>query len=382
MQMDRIGAGIARRRKQLGLSQEELAKQLGVTRQAVSKWESGSALPSVDNIVELAQALSVTVDELLQLEAVERETGLSAESVGKLLDEQAARQEKRIKRLTWALAAAAVLLGAGIALSAVLSMQLTNRMEENLNLRIVGTNTQLQSQISGIQANISTTVKQALDEGSSLLTDCGFHDYEYVHESNTVEMKVFAYPQMLGEYSEAEFYAVLGDGTRISAPAQLTAGGFEAVLSLPAADDQEMYVDGYVCWNENGQTVTEKIFGWNIWLDELRLTLGGAGMHTLEWSKEDGKAIVWPFVDVIASDLYPEIAPAKVLFEIYAGSELRESIGIPCAWEEGTVHERLSTEETFMLEDISSPEELSMHVTVTDRQGNEFEADWKFGEEE
>ena len=45
------------------------------------------------------------------------------------------------------------------------------------------------------------------------------------------------------------------------------------------------------------------------------------------------------------------------------------------------MYERLSTEETFVIEDISSVEELSMHVTVTDRQGNEFETDWKFGEE-
>ena len=381
MQTEQIGAGLSARRKQLGLSQEELAKRIGVTRQAVSKWESGAALPSVDNIVELARVLEISVDELLQLEQTGREAGLSAQSVGLLLDEHSQRQERRMKRLTWALAAAAAVLGAGIVVSVLLGMQLAGSMEENLNLRITSTNSQLQSQISGIQADISTTVKQALDEGSSLLADFGFHDYEYVHESNTVEMKVFAYPKTLGEYSDAEFYALLGDGTRVSAPAEMTSGGFEAVLSLPAADGQEMYVDGYVCWNENGRTVTEKIFGWTIWLDELRMIIGSAGMHSLEWSKEDGKALVWPFVDVIASDLYPEIAPAKVLFEIYAGSELRESIGLPCEWEEGMVYERLSTEEAFVMEDISSPEALSMHVTVTDRKGNEFEADWRFGEE-
>lgn len=381
MQMDQIGAGLAQRRKQMGLSQEELARQIGVTRQAVSKWESGAALPSVDNIVELARVLEISVDELLQLKETTRESGLSAESVGLLLDEHSSRQEKRIKRLVWALIAAAALLGAGIVVSILLGMQLAGNMEENLNLRITATNSQLQSQISGIQSSIAGTVKQALDEGSSLLADYGFRDYEYVHRSNAVEMKVFAYPKALGEYSDAEFYALLGDGTRVSAPAEVTNGGFEAVLSLPAADGQEMYVDGYVCWNENGQTVTEKIFGWHIWLDELRLTLGGTGMNSLEWSKKDGKAVVWPFVDVIASDLYPEIAPAKVKFEIYVGSELRTTIGMPCEWEEGTMYARLSPEETIILEDVSSAEALSMHVTVTDRKGNEFETDWKFGEE-
>ena len=43
MEIGEIGRGIAQRRKQLGLSQEELANRLGVTRQAVSKWESGDS---------------------------------------------------------------------------------------------------------------------------------------------------------------------------------------------------------------------------------------------------------------------------------------------------------------------------------------------------
>ena len=380
MQMDQIGAGLAQRRKQLGLSQEELAKKIGVTRQAVSKWESGAALPSVDNIVELARVLEISVDELLQLEKTERESGLSAESVGLLLDEQSQRQEKRMRRLTWALIAAAAVLGAGIVISAVLGMQLTNRMEESLNLRISDTNSQLHSQISGLQSSISHTVKQALDEGGSRLADFGFHDCIYVHEDKAVEMSAFAYPKMLGQYSDAEFYAILSDGTRVSVPAELTNGGSEGTLSIPATDEEHMYVDGYICWTEEGQTITERIFGWDIWMTDLRITLGSAGMHSLEWSAEDGRAIMFPFVDVVMSDLYSETYPAKVLFEIYAGSELKASVGMPCELSEGTIHERLSPEEHIELEGVEQPEDLSMRVTVTDRRGNEFVEEWQFGE--
>lgn len=177
MQMEQIGAGISKRRKQLGLSQEDLAKQIGVTRQAVSKWESGAALPSVDNIVELARIFSVSVDELLQLEKKSGEPGLSAQSVGLLLDEHSARQENRIKRMMWALIAAAVVLAIGIVVSSLLGMQRTNRMEDNLKRRISDTNAQIQSQINGIQTDISNAVKQALDEGSTMLADSGFHDF-------------------------------------------------------------------------------------------------------------------------------------------------------------------------------------------------------------
>ncbi len=52
-------------RKAAKLSQEELAAQVGVSRQAVSKWELGDATPEVDKLLALAKAFGVTTDELL-----------------------------------------------------------------------------------------------------------------------------------------------------------------------------------------------------------------------------------------------------------------------------------------------------------------------------
>ena len=52
-------------RKAAKLSQEELAAQVGVSRQAVSKWELGDATPEVDKLLALARAFGVTTDELL-----------------------------------------------------------------------------------------------------------------------------------------------------------------------------------------------------------------------------------------------------------------------------------------------------------------------------
>ena len=52
-------------RKQARLSQEELAARVGVSRQAVSKWELNDALPEVDKLAALAKAFGVTADELL-----------------------------------------------------------------------------------------------------------------------------------------------------------------------------------------------------------------------------------------------------------------------------------------------------------------------------
>lgn len=52
-------------RKAAKLSQEELAELVGVSRQAVSKWELGEATPEVDKLLALARAFDVTTDELL-----------------------------------------------------------------------------------------------------------------------------------------------------------------------------------------------------------------------------------------------------------------------------------------------------------------------------
>ena len=52
-------------RKQKGLTQEELAKALYVSRTAVSKWESGRGYPNIDSLKEIGKFFSVTVDELL-----------------------------------------------------------------------------------------------------------------------------------------------------------------------------------------------------------------------------------------------------------------------------------------------------------------------------
>ena len=59
-------------RKKAGLSQEELAGRVGVSRQAVSKWELGDAAPEVDKLRALAREFGVTVDELLSEEAPRR----------------------------------------------------------------------------------------------------------------------------------------------------------------------------------------------------------------------------------------------------------------------------------------------------------------------
>ena len=70
-----LGENIKALRKAKGLSQQELAERLHVVRQTVSKWEQGLSVPDADLLVRLAEALEVTVAELLAWKGVEPTAG-------------------------------------------------------------------------------------------------------------------------------------------------------------------------------------------------------------------------------------------------------------------------------------------------------------------
>ncbi|MDE5820755.1 MAG: helix-turn-helix domain-containing protein [Lachnospiraceae bacterium] len=66
----KTGAVISKRRKELGLTQNQLAGSLNISFQAVSKWENNTALPDVEMLPKLAAALHTTVDALLGYSSV------------------------------------------------------------------------------------------------------------------------------------------------------------------------------------------------------------------------------------------------------------------------------------------------------------------------
>ena len=63
-----LGQNIQNARRAQGLSQEALAEKIGVSRQALGKWEKDTALPGLDNLQALAAALGIGVDVLLGAE--------------------------------------------------------------------------------------------------------------------------------------------------------------------------------------------------------------------------------------------------------------------------------------------------------------------------
>ena len=75
-------------RKSFGLSQEDLAAKLGVSRQAVSKWERAESSPDTDNLIALAEIYGTTVDDLLDTEVEFAQKELKEIKSSKLLNQK------------------------------------------------------------------------------------------------------------------------------------------------------------------------------------------------------------------------------------------------------------------------------------------------------
>ncbi len=82
--MNQLGTKIAEKRKSLGMTQIEFAEKMHVTRQTVSRWEAGTAMPDIDKIGEIADLLGTSCDYLLKDGAAENGTPQAREA-GKLL---------------------------------------------------------------------------------------------------------------------------------------------------------------------------------------------------------------------------------------------------------------------------------------------------------
>ena len=67
MQKGTMGMMIASKRKELGVTQMELAEKMGVTDKAVSKWERDLSCPDISSLPKLAEILGMSVDELMQV---------------------------------------------------------------------------------------------------------------------------------------------------------------------------------------------------------------------------------------------------------------------------------------------------------------------------
>ena len=81
----KLGAFVAQLRREKGLTQKQVADRIYVSDKAVSKWERGAGLPDITLLIPLAEALGVTVTELLEGRRLERSEPVSADEAEALV---------------------------------------------------------------------------------------------------------------------------------------------------------------------------------------------------------------------------------------------------------------------------------------------------------
>ena len=103
----KIGRFLRALRKETALTQEQLAERLGVTSRSVSRWETGSNLPDLDLLIELADLYGVELREILDGERVREQMNKEIEETArKVADYSGMEKEKLTRRIHWLFLAA------------------------------------------------------------------------------------------------------------------------------------------------------------------------------------------------------------------------------------------------------------------------------------
>ena len=125
MDQIKIGKFISEKRKELGITQSELAEKLNITDRAISKWENGVCMPDVGTIPELCEILNITINDLFSGEVVNMKNN-EKKLEENLMDlaRQKEEADKRLLNLEWIIGilACIVLLG-GLLVASYVEME-------------------------------------------------------------------------------------------------------------------------------------------------------------------------------------------------------------------------------------------------------------------
>lgn len=161
------GEKIAALRREKGLSQEALGEQLGLSRQAVSKWEADQAVPTMDNLMELSRLFGVPVDTLLRPEEAlpgketEPPEGVKISAEGLKIS----YAPVLTKKTKWFIIALAVLIGVSVCYNLLMTQQVSKLWNEVNDLRVL---------VDDLRANanrVTQPAEQQAGEPSAELTD-------------------------------------------------------------------------------------------------------------------------------------------------------------------------------------------------------------------
>lgn len=180
-----LGKRIQSYRKQRGLSQEQLASLLNVSRQALSKWEQDINVPNVEKIIEVAKKLDVSINELL---GIEDETNNEYAKLESILNQLVLTQNNEIKRnkhylMIGSIIAMIVILAGGVVLWGFYTNIIGLR---NSNSYLNRQFAEINNQLSTMSGSISTQIQEQLQIQDSLLSSFDYKIENIDFDSKTM----------------------------------------------------------------------------------------------------------------------------------------------------------------------------------------------------
>lgn len=252
-------------RRASGMSQEELAEKLGVSRQAVSKWESGATQPELSKLIELSKLYSVSVDELLSLEHAKPEQD-AAESPVQSNAEKAPAEKLSFR--DFCIQHKKIIGGAAVALAALIAVGV------HYNNRINTLSTQvndLRSQLYNVQNNLSSQIDGISNNVSDILTRESSLISQYSCEVKSVNLKkqecTLAFsllPKTIGENTAVSLlvtdrssssYTSDSPPTRTADLKQDSFGYLHGEVTVPLSDELSVSVN----FKTHGETQSEEL---------------------------------------------------------------------------------------------------------------------------
>ena len=270
-----LGQNIQAARKAKGLSQETLAEKIGVSRQALGKWEKDTALPGLDNLQALAAELGTGVDALLGTEpSAPAAPAVTLDAMRDLLSARDA-EEKRRRRLWGCAGGATFLILAGLLAGMALQYE---RQIDALNQNYAAIQASYAAQQADLSAQISE-LQDAVRMGETTVLDWRWLPADKLHRDaagSWMPVQVQVTPRTVQDGMTARLAVRSGDDTQLYDMTAAPDGSFAAQGIVFTVDST---YDLSVQWTADDTTTSEGLgtVDFNDEMTEPTIVWGAAG---------------------------------------------------------------------------------------------------------
>ena len=231
MNKQTLGQRIAAERKKLNISQEALGEKMGVSRQAISKWEADGALPEIDKLIAMSKLFGVTLGWLMGLEegSGQQTADFSEEQLE--LIRRMIPQPPQPRKAPWI---AATIFSAAALVIALFSRPAVPNYTGEIN--------RLQNELQALKSTVSSMVYQQeamMEENAEMLLLAHDINFAGIQDDGTARVIFTAVPKEWTPGQTASL-SVLRDGKKVAeAPCTIDGAVCTATVDLPLEDGYE-----------------------------------------------------------------------------------------------------------------------------------------------